>query len=133
VSEALAWIDKRAILLLHKESLSQFGGAGGSRDERLLDSAFARPVNKHSYEGCKDLAVLAAAYGFGLARNHPFFDGNKRAAFLAVGVFLAMNGHRLKATPVDAIEAILALVSGNMNEAKFADWIKTYMRAAAGR
>ena len=130
MSEAPAWIDKRALLLLHKESLAQFGGAGGLRDEGLLDSALARPVNKFAYEGCKDLAVLAAAYGFGLARNHPFVDGNKRAAFLAVGVFLAMNGHRLTAKPVDAIEAILALAAGSLDEAHFAGWIKTHLRAA---
>jgi death-on-curing protein len=131
VSEVPAWIDKRALLLLHKESLAQFGGAGGLRDEGLLDSALARPVNKHPYEGCKDLAVLAAAYGFGLARNHPFVDGNKRVAFLAVGVFLAMNGHRLTVKPVDAIEAILALAAGSLDEAHFADWIKTHLHAAA--
>lgn len=130
MSEAPAWVDKRALLLLHKESLAQFGGAGGLRNEGLLDSALDRPVNKYAYEGCKDLAVLAAAYGFGLARNHPFVDGNKRAAFLAVGVFLAMNGHRLKAKPVDAIEAILALASGSMDEAQFAEWIKRNLRVA---
>ena len=124
MSKAPAWIDKQALLLLHKESLAQFGGAGGLRDEGLLESALARPVNKHSYEGCRDLAVLAAAYAFGLARNHPFVDGNKRAAFLAVGVFLAINGHRLTATPIDAIEAILALASGSLDEAQFADWIR---------
>ncbi len=133
MSEAPAWIDKRALLLLHKESLAQFGGAGGLRDEGLLDSALARPVNKHSHEGCSDLAELAAAYGFGLARNHPFVDGNKRAAFLAAGVFLAMNGQRLTATPVDAIEAILALAAGSLEEAHFAEWIKTHPSAAGGR
>ena len=129
--EAPAWIDKRALLLLHKESLAQFGGAGGLRDEGLLDSALARPFNKYAYEGCKDLAVLAAAYGFGLARNHPFVDGNKRAAFLSVGVFLALNGQRLTATPVDAIEAILGLASGNLDGPQFADWIKRNLRVAA--
>lgn len=129
MSETSAWVDKRALLLLHEESLARFGGAGGMRDERLLDSALARPVNKHSYEGCKDLAVLAAAYGFGLARSHPFVDGNKRAAFLAVGVFLAMNGHRLTAAPVDAIEAILALAAGDLDEAHFAEWITAHLRA----
>jgi death on curing protein len=127
VSEAPTWINKRALLLLHKESLAQFGGAGGLRDEGLLDSALARPVNKHSYEGCTDLAELAAAYGFGLARNHPFVDGNKRAAFLAVGVFLAMNEQRLTSTPVDAIDAILALATGSLDEAHFAEWIKAHL------
>ncbi len=131
MSEPPVWVDKRALLLLHKESLAQFGGADGLRDEGLLDSALARPVNKHSYECCNDLTALAAAYGFGLARNHPFVDGNKRAAFLAVGVFLAMNGQRLTATPVEAIEAILALAAGSLEEARFADWIKAHVRATA--
>jgi death-on-curing protein len=133
VSEAPLWIDKRALLLLHKESLAQFGGADGLRDEGLMDSALARPVKKHSHEGCNDLATLAAACGFGLARNHPFVDGNKRAAFLAVGLFLAMNGQRLTATPIDAIEAILALATGSLEEPRFADWIKAHVRAAGGQ
>ncbi|MCZ8132859.1 MAG: type II toxin-antitoxin system death-on-curing family toxin [Steroidobacteraceae bacterium] len=124
MSSAPAWIDKRALLLLHRESLAQFGGADGLRDEGLLDSALARPVNKHAYEGCTDLSALAAAYGFGLIRNHPFVDGNKRAAFLAVGVFLAINGRRLTATPVEAIEAILALAAGSLDEAGFAQWVR---------
>jgi death on curing protein len=127
VSEAPIWIDKRALLLLHRESLAQFGGASGLRDEGLLDSALTRPVNKHAYEGCSDVAVLAAAYGFGLARNHTFVDGNKRVAFLAVGVFLAINGHRLTATPVAAIEAILELASGAMDESQFAQWIRDHL------
>jgi death on curing protein len=130
VSDAPIWIDKRALLLLHRESLAQFGGASGLRDEGLLDSALARPVNKHAYEGCTDVAVLAAAYGFALARNHAFVDGNKRVAFLAVGVFLAINGHRLSATPVEAIDAILALASGSMEEEQFGQWIRQHMRAA---
>lgn len=125
MSEAPVWLDKRALLMLHSESLAQFGGAVGLRDEGLLDSALARPINKHTYEGCSDSALLAAAYGFGLARNHPFVDGNKRAAFLAVGVFLAMNGHRLYASPIAAIEAVLALAAGNLEEAQFAEWIRT--------
>lgn len=124
MSKAPAWLDKRALLLLHHESLARFGGAVGLRDEGLLDSALARPVDKYSCDGCKDLAVLAAAYGYGLARNHPFVDGNKRAAFLAVGVFLAINGQRLTAKPIEAIEAILSLAAGSMEEARFADWVR---------
>jgi death on curing protein len=124
MSQGPNWIDKRALLLLHTESLAQFGGAPGLRDEGLLDSALARPVNKHSYEGCTELAVLAAAYGFGLAKNHAFIDGNKRAAFLAVGVFLAINGMRLTATTVDAIQTVLALAAGDLDELRFADWIR---------
>jgi death on curing protein len=130
VNEAPIWIDQRALLLLHRESLSQFGGASGLRDEGLLEPALARAVNKHAYEGCTDVAVLAAGYGFALARNHAFVDGNKRVAFLAVGVFLAINGHRLSATPVEAIDAILALASGSMEEEQFGQWIRQHMRAA---
>ena len=128
MSRAPIWIDKRALLLLHRESLAQFGGASGLRDEGLLDSALARPVNKHAYEGCTDFAVLAAAYGFALARSHAFVDGNKRVAFLAVGVFLAINAHGLSATPLEAIDAMLALASGDMDEAAFAEWIRDHLR-----
>jgi death-on-curing protein len=127
VNDAPTWVDKRALVLLHRESLAQFGGASGVRDEGLLDSALARPVNKYAYEGCTDIAVLAAAYGFALARNHAFVDGNKRVAFLAVGVFLAINQHGLSATPVDAIDAILALAEGSLNEEQFARWIREHM------
>ena len=116
MTKAPAWIDKRALLLLHRESLAQFGGAGGLRDEGLLDSALARPVNKHTYEGCKELADLAAAYGFGLARNHPFIDGNKRAAFLAVGVSVAIDGHRRAVAGVDGCVSDLGLAAGCRDE-----------------
>jgi len=102
------WIDKRALMLLHTETLAQFGGVSGLRDESLLESA----------------------YGFGLARKHPFVDGNKRMAFLAVGVFLAINAHRLSTTPVDAIDAMLALAAGSMDEVQFGDWIKRHLVAA---
>lgn len=129
MSEEPIWIDKRALLLLHGESLAQFGGASGLRDEGLLDSALARPLNKHAYEGCSDLAGLAAAYGFALARNHAFVDGNKRAAFLAVGVFLAVNRHGLAATPGEAIDAMLALAAGSWDETQFAEWIREHLRA----
>jgi death-on-curing protein len=129
MSDAPLWVDKRALLLLHRESLAQFGGASGVRDEGLLDSALTRPVDKHSYEGCTDLTVLAAAYGFGLARNHPFVDGNKRVAFLAVGVFLAINGRSLSASPIETIDAILGLAAGTMDEARFAQWIRAHLRA----
>jgi death on curing protein len=117
------WIDKRALLLLHEESLTQFGGASGLRDEGLLDSAMARPVNKFLYEHCDDLAVLAASYGFGLARNHAFVDGNKRAAFLAIGAFLAINRKSLRADPVDAIQTIVALAAGSLEESALAEWV----------
>jgi death-on-curing protein len=117
------WIDKSALLLLHDESLAEHGGAAGLRDEGLLDSALARPLNLAAY-GNPDIADLAAAYGVGVAKNHAFVDGNKRAAFLCVGLFLALNGHRLRAAQVDATLVMLAVAAGEMDEAAFAEWIR---------
>jgi death-on-curing protein len=117
------WIAKNALLLLHEESLAAFGGARGLRDEGLLDSALARPQNAYAYNPKNTIADLAASYGFGLARNHPFVDGNKRAAFLSIGLFLAINGYRLKADQVDAIQTMLALASGELDEAGLSAWI----------
>jgi death on curing protein len=119
------WIDRRALLLLHDESIAEHGGAAGIRDEGLLDSALARPLNVVAY-GEPDWADLAAAYGVGLAKNHPFVDGNKRAAFLAVGLFMALNGRRLVATQADATLTMLAVVAGSLDEAAFADWLRAH-------
>lgn len=118
------WIDKRALLLLHDESLAEHGGAPGLRDEGLLESALARPQNLEIH-GSPDLADLAAAYGVGLAKNHPFIDGNKRVAFLAVGIFLALNGQRLVASQAEATLTMLGVASGEIAEAAFAAWIRT--------
>ncbi len=123
------WIDKRALLLLHEESLAMFGGARGMRDEGLLDSALARPVNRFLYEKVVDLPGLAAAYGFGIAKNHAFVDGNKRAAYLAMGLFIAINGKRLRPDQVDAIQTILELAAGNLDEAGLAKWIDANLRS----
>jgi death-on-curing protein len=117
------WIDKRAMLMLHDESLAEHGGASGLRDEGLLDSALARPLNLAAY-GEPDAAGLAAAYGYGLAKNHPFVDGNKRAAFLAAGLFLAMNGLRLRASQAEATIAVFTLAAGELDEAGFAAWLR---------
>ncbi len=123
------WIDKRALLLLHDESLAMFGGARGLSDEGLLDSALARPVNQFLYDKVAGLAPLAAAYGFGIAKNQAFVDGNKRAAFMAIGLFLAINGKRLRAAQVDAIETISALAAGSLDEPALARWIAANLRA----
>jgi death-on-curing protein len=120
------WIDPRALLLLHSASLAEHGGLEGMRDEGLLESALDRPRNKFSYEPERDVFDLAAAYGFGLARNHPFQDGNKRAAFLAVGLFLAINGYRLVADQMDAIQTMLSLAAGQLTEKTFADWVREH-------
>ena len=124
MSATPVWIDARAILFLHEESLAMFGGARGLRDAGLLESALARPVNQHLYKPDGDVAELAAAYAFGLAKNHPFVDGNKRTAFLALGLFLALNGWRLETTQIDAIETILSLAQGTLEESALAKWIR---------
>ena len=119
------WVDKRALLLLHDESLSEHGGATGIRDEGLLDSALARPINLDAY-GKPDFADLAAAYAIGLAKNHGFVDGNKRAAFLATGLFLYLNGYRLQVSQGDATLTMYAVAAREMDEATFADWMRKY-------
>jgi death-on-curing protein len=125
VKRAWLWIDKRALLMLHDESLAEHGGAAGLRDEGLLDSALARPLNLAVY-GEPDAAELAAAYGYDLAKNRPFIDGNKRAAFLATGLFLAMNGFRLRASQAEATVAVFTLAAGEINEAAFAAWLREH-------
>ena len=123
----LRWISKTAIVLLHAESLAEHGGMEGVRDAGLLESALSRPRNLHAYDGVDDIATLAAAYGFGVARNHPFNDGNKRAAFLAIGIFLARNGHGFYAGKVDSIVKILGLAAGELAEDELASWVREYM------
>ncbi len=122
------WIDRRALDLLHDQSLSEHGGASGLRDEGPLESALARPLNRVAH-GAPDVADLAACYGVGLAKNHPFVGGNKRAAFLAVGLFLALNGRRLRASQADATLTLLAVAAGQMDEATFARWLRKHSEA----
>ena len=117
------WIDKQALLLLHGESLAEHGGGEGLRDEGLLDSALARPLNLLAY-GEPDVAAQAASYAMGVAKNHPFVDGNKRAAFLTVGMFLYLNGYRLSTTQADATVTVLALAAGDITEEQFAAWLR---------
>jgi death on curing protein len=119
------WVDRRALLLLHAESLAEHGGGEGLRDNGLLESALARPENLAAY-GQPDFADLAASYGVGVAKNHPFVDGNKRAAFLAVGLFLYLNGRRLRASQAEATLTMLAVAGGDMTEAEFAVWIRDH-------
>jgi death-on-curing protein len=109
------------------ESLADHGGLAKLRDQGALESALARPRNLHAYEPQADLARLAAAYGCGIVRNHPFNDGNKRAGFLAVGLFLELNGFSLVADPVEAVQTIMRLAAGRVSEAALADWIRQRM------
>ena len=122
------WIERQTILLLQEESLARHGGSSGIRDMGLLESAMARPQNLFAYEGETDLTRLAAAYAFGLARNHPFVDGNKRAAFAALGVFLLVNGQRLVADRADATLTMVKLAAGHLDEAALASWIRANLR-----
>ncbi len=124
MSENCRWLDKQALLSLHEESIAHFGGSPGLRELGMLESAMARPQNLLAYEPQTTLFQLAAAYGFGLAKNHAFVDGNKRVAFLAIGVFLAINGWRLRAEPLNAITTVLSLAAGNLSEKELADWIQ---------
>jgi death-on-curing protein len=117
------WIDRRALELLHGESLREHGGAPGLRDEGLLESSLARPPNLAHY-GKPDAFDLAASYGVALAKNHPFVDGNKRAAFLSIGLFLFLNKWRLTATQADATLTMLAVAAGDFDEPALAQWLR---------
>jgi death on curing protein len=122
------WLDQRALVLLHAESLAEHGGLWGLRDEAALQSALARPRNVRAYEPAADAARLAAAYGFGIVRSHPFSDGNKRAGFLAIGLFLELNGFDLEVNEADAVKTILDLAAGNLTENALAEWIRARMK-----
>jgi len=118
------WPSKEALLVLHDRSLALHGGAPGLRDEGLLESALARPANRFHYEGIEDLSDLAATYLVAVASNHPFADGNKRAAFQAAGLFLRLNGWRLVADQADAARTVLTVAAGKRDIAELADWIR---------
>jgi death on curing protein len=117
------WVSVELVVDIHAEQLALFGGPAGIRDQGLLESALTRAPNKYAY-GEDDLAVLAAAYAFGVARNHPFVDGNKRAAFAAMIVFLGLNGIDFLVAEPEATAAILALAAGEVEEEGLTRWIR---------
>ncbi len=119
------WLDADVLRAVHEEQLAEHGGATGTRDDGLFESALARPQNLASY-GEPDAADLAAAYGFGIARNHPFIDGNKRTAFVAVELFLDLNRFGLVAGDADCVLTMLALAAGQMDETTFARWLRQH-------
>ena len=119
------WIEESVVWAVHEAQLAEHGGSAGVRDSGLLQSALARPLNLGAY-GEADASTLAAAYGFGIARNHPFIDGNKRTAFVCAELFLALNGYVLTALDADCVSTMLALAAGELPEADFAAWIKTH-------
>lgn len=117
------WVDAGVALAIHDEQLAEHGGGTGVRDARLLESALARPLNLAAY-GAPDAAALAAAYAFGIARNHPFVDGNKRTAFVVAELFLAINGLALTAGDADATLTFVAMAAGDIAEEALAEWFR---------
>jgi len=121
------WVLREVVLIAHEQSLAEFGGAAGIRDEGLLDSALSKPENLFAY-GTPSVFELAASYGLGLVKNHSFIDGNKRIGFMVAVVFLQLNGWRLEASEVDATLRTLALAAGELSEAEFAEWLRAHSR-----
>ena len=121
--QSWVWLDKLLILAVHDEQLAEHGGLSGVRDSGLLESAMARPEHLAAY-GKPDIAELAASYGYGIARNHPFIDGNKRTAFVAALLFLAFNDYSFQASDSDKVIVMLKVASGEITEAEYATWIR---------
>jgi death on curing protein len=120
------WLDVRDALTIHDRQLAEHGGGVGVRDIRLLESALARPVNRWNY-GDNDWASLAASYAHGVARNHPFIDGNKRSAWVLARLFLMLNGQEIKFHKEDATRTMLALAAGELSEEEMADWFRLHI------
>jgi death-on-curing protein len=121
------WLNPEVISAIHEEQLAEHGGAEGLRDGGLLESALAKPRNLVAY-GTPDAADLAAAYAWGISRNHPFLDGNKRTAFVAVELFLELNGWQLMASDADCVLTMLKVAAGDIEEAAFAKWIRAALK-----
>jgi death-on-curing protein len=122
------WVERAVVLAIHDEQVAEHGGQPGLRDTELADSALARPRNAAAC-GAADLATLAAAYAYGIARNHPFVDGNKRTALVVAELFLALNGCRLAATDEDCLLTFVALAGGELPEPALADWFRRHARS----
>jgi death on curing protein len=121
---APAWLDRLVVDVIHADQIREHGGLPGVRDENALESALARPRQKHAYDSGIDFAGLAAAYAFGLARNHAYRDGYKRIAFLALLTFPGINGREFDATEEDVVATVVALADGRLTEDRLADWIR---------
>jgi death on curing protein len=124
------WLDPAVLLAVHDEQLAEHGGAAGTRDMGLFESALAKPRNLALY-GEPDVADLAASYGCGIARNHPFIDGNKRTAFVAVELFLLLNGQELVADDAQCVLTMLDVASGTLGEPGFAAWLRAHTQPRA--
>lgn len=117
------WLSRVVVDAMHHDQLREHGGLPGVRDENVLESALARPQQQWHYAEKTDVPTLAAAYGFGLVKNHPYRDGNKRIGFLAMVTFLEMNRHAFDATDAEVVVEILALADGRLSEAELTDWV----------
>lgn len=124
------WPSRIVVDAIHTDQLREHGGLPGIRDEKVLESALARPQQKWHYAEDADLAALAAAYGFGLVKNHPYRDGNKRIGFLAIATFLGLNGHELTATDAEVVTQVLGLADGRVSEGELARWIREHTSKA---
>ncbi|SFK70297.1 type II toxin-antitoxin system death-on-curing family toxin [Rhodanobacter glycinis] len=125
----IIWIERPLAIAIHERQLAEHGGGTGVRDESLLDSALARPQQLHSYgDPPPDLADLAASLAFGLARNHPFVDGNKRTAAVTCETFIMLNDAVLDADDLDLYPHYVALAEGSLSEAEFASWLRVHIR-----
>lgn len=124
---AWIWVADSVVLAIHEAQLAEHGGIASIRDEGLLSSALARPHNLEAYGDDPDVAALAAAYAFGIARNHPFLDGNKRTAFVVMELFLNLNGWTLEANDTDCIATMMALAAGDLSEKKLAEWLREHI------
>lgn len=122
------WLTLDTVRLIHRRSLAEHGGADGVRDAGMLESALSRPVNQWHYEDA-DLIKLAAAYAFGISRNHPFVDGNKRTSYAACRLFLRVNGLDIRATQADKYAACISLASSEWGEAEFEAWLRGHVVA----
>jgi death on curing protein len=120
------WLTRVVVDAIHNDQLREHGGLPGVRDENVLESALARPQQKWQYEDSPDVPMMAAAYAFGLVRNHPYRDGNKRIGFLALVTFAEMNGYVMEATDAEVVAEILALADGSASEESLADWIREH-------
>lgn len=127
------WVDRLVVDAVHFDQLRAHGGMPGVRDENALESGLARPRQRFAYEADSDLPDLAAAYGFGLARNHPFNDGNKRVAFVVMGVFMGLNGYEVEAPEADVVVVMLDLAGGELPEDALAEWVRAHMVSIGDR
>jgi len=118
------WVLDEVVLAVHNEQLATHGGLAGIRDRGAVESALARPQNLAAYEACDDIARLAAAYAYGIARNHGFADGNKRTALVTADLFLGLNGYELVSSPVENVLTILSLAEGSLSEEELTSWIR---------